>query len=114
MKTNRRNRTGIVYSTDPEFEYKHESVNVNVTLPVHKQNLKIMLDSKNRQGKKVTLISGFVGNDYDIEQLTRELKTICGAGGSAKNGEIIIQGDFRDKLLKYLSQKGYKTKKSGG
>lgn len=110
----RKNRLGIVYSTDPDYDYKYVTSEEKETLPPQKQNLKILLDARNRKGKKVTLVTGFTGCDVDLEKLARELKALCGTGGSAKQGEIIIQGDFREKIWKYLSDRQYKIKKAGG
>ena len=104
---------GTVYSTNPNFVFDYGDEEV-VTLEPAKQNLRIMLDKKQRGGKKVTLISGFQGSDYDLAVLGKELKSACGVGGSVKNGEILLQGDFREKVLALLLQKGYsKTKISG-
>lgn len=104
---------GTVYSTNPEyaFDYGEEE---KPTLEPSKQNLRIMLDKKQRGGKKVTLIMGFKGSDYDLAVLGKALKTACGVGGTAKDGEILLQGDFREKVLALLIDKGYtKTKISG-
>ena len=104
---------GIVYSTNPDyvFDYGEEEI---VTLEPAKQNLRVMLDKKQRAGKKVTLITGFKGSDFDLAVLGKELKSACGVGGSVKDGEILLQGDFREKVLALLVQKGYtKTKISG-
>ena len=110
-----RNWVDIVYSTNPDFQYRRNNeLEEEVTLPPAKQNLRVMLDKKNRGGKMVTLITGFVGTQNDLTTLGKELKTKCGVGGSAKDGEIIVQGDFRDKIMSLLQQKGYKVKKSGG
>lgn len=104
---------GTVYSTNPDFVFDYGDEKI-VTLEPAKQNLRIMLDKKQRGGKKVTLISGFQGSDYDLAVLGKELKSACGVGGSVKNGEILLQGDFREKVLALLLQKGYsKTKISG-
>ena len=109
-----KNKTGVVYSTDPDFHYEYDVEKEPETLAPGKQDLRVMLDSRNRKGKKVTLITGFSGKEDDLQKLGRDLKTICGSGGTAKEGEILIQGDFRDKVIAYLSVKGYKVKKSGG
>lgn len=106
-------KNGTVYSTNPNyaFDYGEEEV---VTLEPAKQNLRIMLDKKQRAGKKVTLITGFQGSEFDLAILGKELKSACGVGGSVKDGEILLQGDFREKVLALLLQKGYsKTKISG-
>ncbi|MBR5784087.1 MAG: translation initiation factor [Bacteroidales bacterium] len=108
----KRNRAiGVVYSTNPDFEYEYEDQIEEIeTLPPAQQNLKISLDKKQRGGKQVTLITGFVGMDDDLQSLAKILKTKCGVGGSAKDNEIIIQGDFRDKIANILIQQGYKVK----
>ena len=106
-------KNGIVYSTNPDyaFDYGEEET---ITLEPTKQNLRVMLDKKQRAGKKVTLITGFQGSDYDLAALGKELKSACGVGGSVKDGEILLQGDFREKALALLQEKGYtKTKISG-
>ena len=102
---------GFVYSTDPDFNFEHERENPD-TLPAGEQKLKIRLDTKHRAGKAVTLIEGFVGQEQDVQDLGRKIKAFCGTGGSAKNSEIIIQGDQRDKAFQWLLKNGYsKTKK---
>ena len=104
---------GTVYSTNPNFVFDYGEEEV-LTLEPAKQNLRIMLDKKQRGGKKVTLVTGFQGSDYDLAVLGKELKSACGVGGSVKDGEILLQGDFREKVLTLLLQKGYnKTKISG-
>jgi translation initiation factor 1 len=110
---NRKKSGGIIYSTNPDFNYGEEAT-PEVTLPVERQLLYIWLDSKARKGKTVSLIRGFKGNEADLEALARQIKSICGTGGTVKNGEIIIQGDFRDKIIHFLNGSGYKTKKAGG
>jgi translation initiation factor 1 len=110
----RKNRTGVVYSTDPEFRYQYDNEEEKSTLAPQQQDLRVMLDSRNRKGKQVTLVTGFVGRDHDLQALARELKMLCGTGGSAKDGEILVQGNFREKIVTYLSEKHYKVKKAGG
>ena len=107
-------RINIVYSTNPDFQYKYQEKEEPLTLPNHQQNLKIFRDRKQRAGKTVTLITGFVGSKDDIEKLGKTLKTKCGTGGSVKDGQIIIQGDFCDKILNFLLNDGYKAKRAGG
>ncbi len=114
-KKNKKNRSGIVYSTDPDFEYTPENAEPEADLPHEKQVLRIHLDKKQRAGKAVTLIAGFEGADESLKELGKLLKSKCGVGGSVKDGEIILQGDHRDKVLGILLDMGFKnTKKSGG
>jgi translation initiation factor 1 len=109
----RSDNNGTVYSTNPDFVFDYGEEEA-VTLEPSKQNLHVMLDKKQRAGKKVTLITGFQGSDFDLAVLGKELKSACGVGGSVKDGEILLQGDFREKVLGILLQKGYtKTKISG-
>ena len=105
---------GIMYSTDPSFVYEDENQAAQEVLPNNKQDLRVMLDKKNRGGKAVTLVAGFQGTEEELQRLGKMLKTKCGVGGSAKDGEILIQGDFRDKVLELLQRDGFKVKKSGG
>ncbi|KEO72492.1 translation initiation factor [Anditalea andensis] len=113
-KNDWKNRDGVVYSTSDEFEYDHSGYEDIVTLPPQQQKLKVMLDKKARGGKQVTLIEGFIGTDDDLKELGKMLKNKCGVGGSAKDGEILLQGDHRDKAVEELTKAGYKAKKSGG
>ena len=113
MKQQSKNRIDIVYSTNPDFQYTYDEPEEQETLPPSRQNLRVMLDRKNRGGKSVTLVTGFVGNNDALSALGKELKSKCGVGGTAKDGEIIVQGDFRDKIMQLLQQKGFKVKRVG-
>ena len=108
MKSNDwKSRLGVMYSTNPDFAYETDDMEEEDTLPKEKQKLRIVLDKKNRGGKVVTLITGFVGTSEDLTALGKLLKTKCGVGGSAKEGEIIIQGDVRTKVQAILQKEGY-------
>ena len=115
-KKNRRDkgRSGVVYSTNEDYSYDYDGEMEDETLAPSDQNLKVMLDKKSRGGKQVTLVEGFVGTEEDLKDLGKLLKSKCGVGGSAKNGEILIQGDFRDKVLQLLQNEGYRAKRVGG
>jgi len=106
-----KSRLGVVYSTNPDFQYTTEDAAEAETLPPGKQRLIVGIDRRNRGGKQVTLITGFVGAADDLKDLGRTLKTRLGVGGSAKDGEITIQGDFRDKVVAILKELGYNAKR---
>lgn len=109
-KLKKQRYSGIVYSTDDSFDYVEEDAAEQETLPPSKQKLRVQLDKKARKGKMVTLVTGFVGNEADLDSLGRALKQKCAVGGSTKDGEIIIQGDFRNRILEVLQQQGYNAK----
>jgi translation initiation factor 1 len=112
--SSRKNREGVVYSTNPEFQYQsNEEAGETATLAPDKQPLRVQIDRRQRGGKEVTLVAGFVGNDADLQTLGKLLKTKCGVGGSAKDGEILIQGDVRDKVVAILLKEGYTKAKRG-
>lgn len=113
MSKKNSNRIGVIYSTNPDFEYEEIEELEEETLPNNQQRLYVQLDKKQRAGKQVTLITGFIGRSEDLEKLGKELKNKCGVGGSVKNNEILLQGDFRQKVVDYLIQKDYKVKQKG-
>ena len=104
-------RLGVVFSTNPDFAYEEQEAEEPETLEPSKQNLIVTIDRKGRGGKQVTLVTGFVGTSDDLADLGRTLKVKCGVGGSAKDGEITIQGDFRDRVVNLLKDMGYKAKR---
>src|SRR5690554_2056112 len=109
----KKHNNGLVYSTNPNFEIENIEEEIE-TLPPQQQELRVYLDRKNRGGKIATLVKNFIGSESDLNNLGKELKSACGVGGSVKNGEIIIQGDNRDKVMQILTKKGYKVKRVGG
>ena len=108
----KKKKIGVMYSTNSNYEYEYESE--QETLPIAEQRLEAWIDKKNRGGKIATIVKGFVGTESDLKDLGKMLKSACGVGGSAKNGEIIIQGNVRDKVMKLLDDKGYFCKRVGG
>ena len=111
MGTDWKDRLGVVFSTNPDFKYTTAETEEADTLPPSRQRLIVGIDRRNRGGKQVTLITGFVGKADDLKELGRTLKTKLGVGGSAKDGEITIQGDFRDKVVSILQGLGYNAKR---
>jgi translation initiation factor 1 len=112
-KKNKPDSKGFVYSTDPNFRFEEDDT-VKETLSPVQQKLKVRLETKHRGGKAVTLVEGFIGKNDDLEDLGKKLKNFCGTGGSAKDGEIIVQGDQREKVLQWLLKNGYKNSKKIG
>lgn len=103
-----------MYSTDPDFQWDAGESGEEETPAPNRQDLRVQLDRKQRAGKAVTLITGFRGKQEDLDKLGKMLKSKCGTGGAVKNGEILVQGDFRDKVMQLLAAEGYRVKKSGG
>lgn len=114
MSKKNNNRIGVVYSTNTDFNYDEENDEEQETLPNAEQMLSVSIDRKQRKGKEVTLVAGFVGTEDDLKDLAKVLKSTCGVGGTAKDGDILIQGNFRDKIMDKLNSLGYKTKRVGG
>ncbi|WP_223650533.1 translation initiation factor [Hymenobacter psoromatis] len=113
MKNDQPRRQGVVYSTNPDFSFQSDTPAETETLPPRQQQLRVQLDKKQRGGKQVTLVTGFVGREEDLQTLGKLLKAKCGVGGSAKDGEIVVQGDLRAKVLEILLKEGYKAKQIG-
>jgi len=109
-KKNKPDSRGFVFSTDPDFKFEEEQ-NSTETLASSQQKLKVRLDTRHRAGKAVTLVEGFIGKEEDLQDLGKKLKSFCGTGGSAKDGEIIIQGDQREKVMQWFGKNGYKNVK---
>jgi translation initiation factor 1 len=112
-KNDWKKREGIVFSTDANFIYTHSHHQEPDTLPPEQQRLKVLIDKSGRAGKMVTLITGFIGKNADLEALGKMLRNKCGVGGSVKEGQIILQGDQREKTATWLAAQGYKVKKAG-
>lgn len=108
---NWKDRLNVVYSTNPDFQYDVENEAETDTLPKGQQKLRVSIERKHRGGKVVTLITGFIGTENDLKELGKLLKTKCGVGGSAKDGEIIVQGDFKTRIIELLKAEGYKQTK---
>lgn len=114
MGNNKKKRVDIVYSTNPDYGYDFDEKQVEETLLPNQQKLYVSIDRKQRKGKEVTLVEGFIGSDDDLKELGKLLKSRCGVGGTAKDGEIMVQGAFKDKVAEILIKEGYTVKKKGG
>lgn len=112
-KKSKKNRINVVYSTNPDFDYEDENEAVQ-SLPFEEQKLYVSIDRKNRGGKTITLVEGFIGTDDDASDLAKQLKQKCGVGGGYKNKEIYVQGDHREKVLSFLKRLGAMVKFKGG
>jgi translation initiation factor 1 len=114
MKENNwKDRLSVVYSTNPDYQYQQNEESTFVTLPPQKQNLIVAIERKNRGGKTVTLVKGFIGSNDDLADLGKKIKTKCGVGGTSKDGEIVIQGEFKTRIADLLKEWGYRVKISG-
>lgn len=105
------NAVGVVYSTNPDFQYQYDDVQEEETLAPQSQKLRVRIERNHRGGKTVTVVTGFVGTDADMQDLEKKLKSACGVGGSAKDGEIIVQGEQREKVVATLLKLGYTNSK---
>lgn len=114
MSKKNKNNSGLVYSTNPSFSWEDDTEETEETIDFSKQKLYVSIDRKNRGGKEVTLVEGFQGTDEDLKDLGKTLKSKCGVGGSAKDGEIIVQGNFRDKVMDILKGMGFQVVRKGG
>jgi len=114
MSKKNKGRVNVVYSTNPNFSYQEEQQEEQETLAPQFQKLYVSLDKKQRAGKEVTLVEGFIGTEEDLKDLGKILKSKCGVGGTVKDGEIIIQGNFRDKIIELLQKEGFQVKRKGG
>ena len=114
MAKQKKERINVVYSTNPDFNYNFEEDQEQETLDPNAQTLYVSIDTKQRAGKEVTLVEGFIGTDEDLKELGKLLKSKCGVGGTAKDGEIMVQGNFRDKIMELLQKEGFKVKRKGG
>jgi translation initiation factor 1 len=114
MSKKNKERLNVVYSTNPNFNYEVESDEEQETLAPQFQKLYVSIDKKQRAGKEVTLVEGFIGAEDDLKELGKLLKSKCGVGGTVKDGEILIQGNFRDKIMEILIKEGYQVKRKGG
>jgi translation initiation factor 1 len=113
-KKGKKERVNVVYSTNPDFQFQFDEDDEQETIDPKNQLLYVSIDRKQRGGKEVTLVEGFIGSDEDLKELGKLLKSKCGVGGTAKDGEIIVQGSFRDKVCELLEKEGFKTRKKGG
>ena len=114
MGKSKKERVNIVYSTNQDFDYDYDEEEELETLEPGEQDLRVQIDRKNRKGKEATLVTGFVGTEEDLKDLGKTLKSKCGVGGTAKDGEILIQGNHKEKIFNLLVDMGYRVKKAGG
>lgn len=114
-KKSKKKRVGVVYSTNPDYDYNYQGDEETEEMPANQQRLRVLIDRKQRGGKEVTLVTGFQGPESRLKELGKMLKSKCGVGGSVKDGEILVQGDHRDRVVELLKKEGFSdTKKSGG